>query len=141
MSNESKFKTEQATKIINTIVGLKESNPKAFYGGIAVLLLLFVFNFVGSGAEDSKTMSTNLVKGDTYTLKSPNGGRVLLMGMPTFGSAGSGEKTNVCTVKAGTKATLEEWTVVNFIHYVKVKPQGEQCDGKSGWTSKIHMSN
>jgi hypothetical protein len=141
MSNKINFNTEQATKVINTIVGLKESNPKAFYGGIVILLLLFVFNFVGSGTEDSKAMSTNLVQGNTYSLQSPNGGKVLLMGMPTFGSAGSGEKTNLCTVKPGTKATLEEWTVVNYIHYVKVKPQDQQCDGKSGWTSKIHLKN
>jgi hypothetical protein len=139
MSNENKFKTEQVTKIINTIAGLKESNPKAFYGGIAALLLLFVFNFVGSGPEDSKAMSTSMVQGDTYSLQSPNGGQVLLMSMPTFGSAQSGEDTNVCLVDAGTKATLEEWTIVNFIHYVKVKPQNEQCAGKSGWTSKIHI--
>ena len=84
-------------------------------------------------------MSINLVSGQNYVMKSPNGGKVLLTVRPIFGSAGSGEDNNVCLVKPETMVKLQEQTIVNYITYIKVAPQSGECQGKSGWTSKVNI--
>jgi hypothetical protein len=139
MNNQNNPRSEQVTKILNTVIGLQKSNPKIFYGGLFALLILFLFTFVGSGTEDSVQMSLNLVNGQNYVMKNPNGGNVLLTTRPMFGSAGSGEDTNVCLVGPDTPVKLEEQTIANFITYIKVSPQGGDCQGKSGWTSKVNI--
>lgn len=139
MSNENNSKGEQVTKIINTILGLRKSNPSVFYGGLVALLIVVLFTFVGSGTEESAQMSVNLVNGQDYVIKNPNGGNVLLTVRPIFGSAGSGEDTNVCLVEPETLVTLQEQTIVNYITYVKVSPLGGGCQGKSGWTSRVNL--
>lgn len=139
MSNENNSKGEQITKIINNIVGLQKSNPKLFYGGLVVVLIFVLFAFVGSGTEDSAQMNINLVNGQNYVIKNPNGGEVLLTVRPIFGSAGSGEDNNVCLIKPETMVKLQEQTIVNYITYIKVAPQSGDCQGKSGWTSKVNI--
>ncbi|MGR9105886.1 MAG: hypothetical protein ACU843_03045 [Gammaproteobacteria bacterium] len=139
MSNQNNSKSEQVAKIINAVLGLQKSNPKAFYGALFALLILFLFTFVGSGTEDSAQMGMTLVNGQNYVMKNPNGGEVLLTTRPVFGSAGSGEDINVCLVKPETVVKVEEQTMANFITYIKVSPQDGDCQGKSGWTSKVNI--
>lgn len=143
MNNQNISKSEQAAKIFKKttdfLFGLQKSNPKVFYGGAFVLLIFFLFTFVGSGPEDAVQMSVNLVNGQNYVMKNPNGGDVLLSTRPVFGSAGSGEDTNVCLVKPETVVKVTEQTMANYITYVKVEPQGGDCKGKSGWTSKVNI--
>ncbi|MCI0653214.1 MAG: hypothetical protein L0Y38_06975 [Methylococcaceae bacterium] len=143
MSNQNNSKSEQVAqvfkKITNSIIGLQKSNPKVFYGGAVLLLIFFLFTFVGSGTEDSSQMSMHLVNGQNYVMKNPNGGDVLLTIRPIFGSAGSGEDSNVCLVKPDTDVKVVEQTMANYITYVKVEPQGGDCQGKSGWTSKVNI--
>ncbi|MGH8547951.1 MAG: hypothetical protein ACRERU_05025 [Methylococcales bacterium] len=143
MSNQNNSKSAQVaqifTKITNSIIGLQKSNPKVFYGGAVALLIVFLFTFVGSGTEETVQMTMNLVNGQNYVMKNPNGGEVLLTTRPIFGSAGSGEDTNVCLVKPDTVVKVVEQTMANFITYVEVEPQGGDCQGKSGWTSKVNI--
>lgn len=143
MSNQNNSKSELVaqvfTKVTNSVLGLQKSNPKVLYGGAVALLIFILFTFVGSGTEDSVQMSMNLVNGQNYVMKNPNGGEVLLTIRPIFGSAGSGEDTNVCLVKPDTVVKVVEQTMANYIIYIKVEPQGGDCQGKSGWTSKVNI--
>ena len=141
MSDQNNSKSEQVKKIIDNVLALRTSNPKAFFGGLFVLLIIFLFTFVGSGTEDSAQMSANLVNGQTYTMFNPNGGEVLLTTRPIFGSAGSGEDTNVCLVKPDTQVRIDEQTIANFITYIKASPISGDCQGKSGWTSKVNIKS
>jgi hypothetical protein len=139
MSSQNNSKSEQVAKILNNVLDLRKSKPAVFYGTVAALLILFLFTFVGSGTEDSVQMTMNLVNGQNYVMKNPNGGEVLLTTRPVFGSAGSGEDTNVCLVKPDTVVKVEEQTMANYIIYIKVAPQDGECLGKSGWTSKVNI--
>ncbi len=139
MSNENNSKQEIIDKITSTVAGLQKDNPKILYGVLVVLVMLFIFNFVGSGTQDTVHSSTALVNGNTYTMLNPNGGETLLLSVPTFGSAGSGDDMNICLVDTGTSVKLDEQTVVNYINYVKVSPTEGSCQGKSGWTSKVNI--
>ncbi len=139
MSSHNNSKSEQVAKILNNVLGLRKSNPTVFYGASVALLILLLFTFVGSGTEDSVQMTMNLVNGQNYVMKNPNGGDVLLTARPIFASAGSGEDTNVCLVKPDTVVKLEEQTMANYITYIKVAPQDGDCQGKSGWTAKVNI--
>lgn len=119
-------------------------NKKVIYGAIGAVALIIIFMIFSSGS-DSK-LSPNLTKaltmGQTYTLDNPNHGGVLLVKVPgKFGSREdeSKDSDNVCVVDGGTAAVVEEETVINYMHFVKVKPQQGDCSGKSGWTSKINV--
>ncbi|MGH8558314.1 MAG: hypothetical protein ACRESZ_12800 [Methylococcales bacterium] len=139
MSNQNNSKSEQVAKIVNDSIGYLKANPKVLYGGGVVLLIVFLFTFVGSGAKDSEQMSMALVNNQDYVMKNPNGGEVLLTARPIFGSAGSGEDVNVCLVKPDTVVKVIEQTIANYIVYIKVVPQSGDCQGKSGWTSKVNI--
>ena len=49
------------------------------------------------------------------------------------------QEQSVCVTKAGTKATVEEEMVVGQLPFVKVKVLDGDCQGKSGWTSKVNV--
>ncbi|MGH8475596.1 MAG: hypothetical protein ACRERS_01745 [Methylococcales bacterium] len=139
MINKNNFNSEQVAKIFNNLIVYFKQNPKIALGGGALLLIFFLYTFVGSGAEDSQQMSLALVMNQDYVMKNPNGGNVLLTARPIFGSAGSGEDLNVCLVKPDTVVKVVEQTIANYIPYIKVTPQSGDCQGKSGWTSKVNI--
>ncbi len=140
MSSENSSKIDMVKNIGSNIVGLQKDNPKIFYGGIIVLFLLFLFLLTGGEPADAPQMSLSLVKGQTYVVKNPNGGSVLLLAKPMMGSADSGDEMNVCMVEAGTPAKFTEQTIISYLHFVKVSVISGECQGKSGWTSKINLS-
>lgn len=140
MSSENSSKVDVVKNIGSSIVGLQKDNPKLFYGGIVVLFLAFLFLLTGSEPEDAPQMNLSLVKGQTYIVKNPNGGSVLLLAKPMLGSADSGDEMNVCLVEPGTPAQYTEQTIVSYLHFVKVTVTSGECQGKSGWTSKINIS-
>lgn len=139
MIDKNKFNSEQVLQTLNSLVAYLKANPKMAIGVGVALVIFFLFNFCGSGAEDSKQMGIALVMNQDYVLKNPNGGEVLLTTRPVFGSAGSGEDTNVCLVKPDTVVKVVEQTIANYISYIKVTPQAGDCQGKSGWTSKVNI--
>lgn len=139
MSIQNKFKNEQIAKMVNNVLALQKSNPPVFYGVSVALLIVILFMFVGSGAEDSAQMGVALANNQDYVMKNPNGGDVLLTTRPIFGSAGSGEEINVCLVKPDTTVKVLEQTLANYIPYVKVAPLSGDCQGKSGWTSRVNI--
>ena len=140
MSDENNTKSEMLKKAGSTLAKMQKNSPKLFFGGAAIILVLLLYFFVGSGEEQAPQMQTAMVKGQVYTLKNPNGGNVLLTVRPMFGSAESGDDMNVCLVESGTRAKFQEQTVVNTINYIKVAPESGDCQGKSGWTSKVSIS-
>jgi hypothetical protein len=141
MSNENNEKAGNALKnILDTI----KNNPKAWYAiGGAVILLLLVLAMGGGGSGEVQIKSTVQV-GQTVTIANPNVGDTQLTTVPGLMSVSTSEEETdeqkVCVVKAGTKATVEEETTVGALPFVKVKILEGDCQGKSGWTSKVNIS-
>jgi hypothetical protein len=139
--NDSKI---NALKNIGAKVNdLRQSNPKVFYGGLAVVVILVLFLLIsGGGTSQAPQVKATLKVGETYRLVNPNGGEVLLVAVPgQFSSVEYNEEDsqNICVVDSGTRAILQEETFVNYINYVKVQPSDGPCKGKSGWTSKVNI--
>jgi hypothetical protein len=77
-----------ASNMITTALELKQSNPKVFFGSIAIviILILVVMNLGGSNGVLPSKPAKDLVVGQNYTLKNANSfdtnGRVRLVSVP-----------------------------------------------------------
>ncbi len=140
MSDESQ--NAGAGNAVQTIFNTLKTNPKALYvliGAIAVISLTMALTGGGSGQVEVKTAVSS---GQTITLDNPNGGLSHLTISPGLMSASDSEEDkeqSVCTAPAGTHGTVEEEQVVGLLPFVKVKITDGDCQGKTGWTSKINV--
>ncbi len=109
--------------------------------GIILLVLLYLMFSAGSDSTVAPNVNQALNIGQAYKLESTNGGELLLVRTPGFGSREdeSKDSDNVCVVPSGTPATVEQETVINYMKFVKVKPSEGDCVGKTGWTAKINV--
>lgn len=124
------------------IVETLKTNPTARYVLIGAIVVAILAMLMGGG-EDVKKVPTAVVSvGSAVTLDNPNGGNSHLTTVPGLVSASDAEEDkdqSVCLAKAGTKATVEEEQVVGMLPFVKVKVLEGDCQGKSGWTSKVNV--
>jgi hypothetical protein len=130
----------QGNAIQNVIQTLK-TNPKALYALVGAVVVIALAIAMGSGGEEMK-IKTAVSVGQTVTLENPNGGNSHLTRVPGMMSASDAEEDkeqSICVAKGGTKATVEEEQVVGQLPFVKVKVQDGDCQGKSGWTSKVNI--
>ena len=125
--------------IINTF----KNNPTALYvlvGAIAVVALTLALTGDGEGGKVQVKAAVSL--GQTVTLDNPNGGVSHITATPGLISASDAEEDsdlNVCRAPSGSHATIEEEQVVALLPYVKVSVLDGDCQGKSGWTSKVNV--
>ncbi len=142
----AKEEAEAATnKILSVIMGLKEKNPMAFYGGIGAIVLILLGMLFFGGDKVTQVPVPTIQIGQTYTLVNPNvtgGGDVLLLQAP--GRMGATdpelrEKEQVCVVDPNTPAKVLQETVVAFVKYVQVEPLEGDCAGKKGWTTIVNL--
>lgn len=154
-SNET-LETAQktASNLVATLLELKESNPKVFFGGIgAVVLILLIM--IMSGGSDPKLpvhQSKPIVPGQNYVLKSPNtydtNATVRLVAVP--GSMAAYDDTEEAD-RDGACKHMPQNTAVKLIQsqndsvdsnvvWVEVEMTGAgDCQGKKGWTSAINL--
>lgn len=125
--------------IINTF----KNNPTALYvlvGAIVVVALTLALTGDGEGGKVQVKAAVSL--GQTVTLDNPNGGLSHITATPGLISASDAEEDsdlNVCRAPSGSHATIEEEQVVALLPYVKVSVLDGECQGKSGWTSKVNV--
>lgn len=127
---------------VHNIVNTLKANPKALYiliGIIAAGSLVMALTGGGSGQVQVKTAVSS---GQAVSLDNPNGGSSHITMAPGLMSASDSEEDkdqSVCTVPSGTHGTVEEEQVVGLLPFVKVKITDGECQGKSGWTSKVNV--
>jgi hypothetical protein len=129
------------SKAAQGIVETLKSNPKALYAAIGALVVIVLVLALSGGGQDVQ-VKTALSVGQQVTLDNPNGGGSHLTTTPGLMSTSEAEEDqeqSVCVTKAGTKATVEEEMVVGQLPFVKVKVLDGDCQGKSGWTSKVNV--
>ncbi|BBL75698.1 hypothetical protein [Methylomagnum ishizawai] len=118
-----------------------KTNRNAQYalGGAVVVVILA--SFMGGGDEVTKVNTAAVAIGQTVTVENPNGGNSQLTLAPGMMGAADPDDTeqNVCLVKGAAKGTIEEEQIAGLLSYVKVKMLEGDCQGKSGWTSKINI--
>lgn len=140
-----------ASNLLTSVLALKESNPKVFYGGVgAVVLLLLIL--VMSGGSNSKLpahQSKAVVIGQNYVLRSANSydphATIRLVSVP--GSMAAYDDTEEAD-REGCKHILEG-TPVKVVQaqdfsgkkdaFVEVEMLEGECVGKKGWTLAINL--
>lgn len=129
------------SKAAQGIVDTLKSNPKALYAAIGALVVIVLVLAISGGGHEVQ-VKTALSVGQQVILDNPNGGGSQLTSTPGLMSASEAEEDkdqNVCLTKAGTRATVEEEMIVGQLPFVKVKVLDGDCQGKSGWTSKVNV--
>jgi hypothetical protein len=131
-----------AGNAVQNIIGVLKTNPTARYALIGAAAIALLAMFMGGGSEVQQKQIVSVTAGQPVTLENPNGGKSHLTTVPGMVSASNAEEDaeqSVCIAEAGNRGTVEEEQVVGLLSYVKVKVSEGNCQGKSGWTSKINI--
>ncbi len=152
-SQSSQAPAAAAGNLLSSVLELKDSNPKVFFGGIgaaALVLLLLVF----SGGSDPKLpvhQAKAIVAGQSYVLKSANAydpnATIRLVAVP--GSMAAYDDTEEADREGSSCKHILEGTPVKVIQsqdaygkkdvFVEVEMTTGECQGKRGWALGINL--
>lgn len=141
-NTSEKTGTNAATGLVQGIVETLKTNPKARYAAIGGIVAILLVSLMGGGEESKKAPLIATGVGQQVTLENPNGGNSHLTAVPGLLSASDAEEDkeqSICLTPAGTRAKVEEEQVVGQLPFVKVKVLDGECQGKTGWTSKVNV--
>lgn len=143
-----------ANNLLTSVLGLKESNPKVFYGAIAGVVILVLIMFMTGGGSDTQKVSGPVIKeltvGQRYVLKSVNSydksATVRLVSVPgsieAYDVSEESDTNGVCQhIAQGTPVTLLELQNAygKKNTYSKVQIEEGECKGNSGWALSIEV--
>jgi hypothetical protein len=144
--------TNNSSNITSTLLTLKESNPKVFFGAIGGVALLILVIMMSGGDSNPMPNSApkNLVLGQKYTLKNPNAYEVAspirLVTVPgaiaAYDDSEDATKKEACRqIPQGTAITLTELQDAYGKKNVfgKVKIEEGECKGSEGWVLSIDV--
>jgi hypothetical protein len=137
--------------LLSSVLALKESNPKVFYGGVGGFVLLILVIMMSGGSDDKlpKHQSKAVVVGQSYTLHSANAydqaATVRLVSVP--GSMAAYDDTEEAD-REGCKHPANG-TPVKVMNaqdaygkkdaFVEVEITGGECESHRGWTLSINL--
>ncbi len=139
--------------LLETITKLKASNPKVFYGGLAVLVILILLMMMSGGG--SKTVSSiplvqNLTVGQTYVLRAPNSydakATVRLVAAPgsmaAYDDTEKADREGCKHLPQGTPVVIKAFdNSYGAKAFSKVSVNSGKCKGSIGWTLSINISD
>lgn len=140
-----------ATNTFATLLALKDSNPKIFFGVIGGVVLILLFLLM-SGGESNTSSSSNksLTVGQQYVLKSANAydasSTVRLVSVPgaiaAYDDTEEADRNGACQHMAQGTAV----SVLDFADaygkknaYAKVRIEDGECKGNEGWALAIDI--
>ena len=141
---------DKAGNIVATLLQLKETNPKVFFGAIGVVVVLLLILMM-SGGETPKPVSgltlKNLTVGQKYELKSPNSidpsATVRLVSAPStqaYDDTEVADRNTPCQhMPQGTSVSVVEIQDVSGAKFAKVQIETGDCKGRDGWVSAIDV--
>ncbi|SJM89608.1 hypothetical protein [Crenothrix polyspora] len=150
-------KTEDSVKnaggnLLSSVLSLKESNPKLFYGLLAVVAIPVVVIMMSGGGSDAVTgpKIKDLVSGQKYTLKSSNSydpsATVRLVAVPgalsAYDDSEEADRNGACQHLAqGTSVTALDFSAAygQAKQFVKVQVEDGPCKGTTAWALGIDV--
>ena len=137
--------------IVASVMALKESNPKVFFGGLAGIVLLL--GLMMSGGSDSKLpvhQAKPIVVGQSYVLKGANAydpnATIRLVSVP--GSMAAYDDTEEAD-RDGSCKHIAEGTPVKLVQsqdaygkkdvFAEVEMLSGECEGKRGWALSVNL--
>ncbi len=138
---------------IAAMMSLKESNPKAFYGILAVVVLPILFIMMSGGGKTPSVSGPTikaLAIGQKYSLKSPNtvdpSAKIRLVPVPgtlaAYDDSEEEDRNAPCQHMAqGTPVEAMEFSDFGGKKnmFVKVKVVDGECKDKDGWVLAIDV--
>ncbi len=153
-NSENETTTEASVKssnnLLNTVLELKESNPKILYGaiaGIVGLLLIIIMSGGSSGAKVTHKVK-NLTVGNNYVLQGANSydenATVSLAVAPgtmeAFGENDESETDTACNqLPQGTPVKIIDMQKTTGVNYANVEILKGACQGRKGWALSIDI--
>lgn len=135
--------SEDNSNAVAGIINTLKTNPKALYALIgAIAIGSLTLAMTGGGEAGKVQVKANVSLGQSVTLDNPNGGLSHLTATPGLISASDDEEDgdlNICRAPSGSHGTVEEEQVVGMLPFVKVAVTDGECQGKTGWTSKVNV--
>ncbi len=143
--------TQPAAGALDSVMEMKENNPKVFYGIIAGAAGLVLMLAMLGGDEKVLPSATpkNLAAGQKYTLQSPNataedGEQTIIRLVTTPGAITAFDdddnKTEECRkFPEGTHVTVLDQQKTSSIVYAKVQIDEEACNGTIGWVLAVNL--
>ena len=144
----------EGSNAVSAVMGLKESNPKVFYGAIAGLVVVILIMFMGGGSNNTiqKHRQVDLSIGNTYTLKGINtysaDAKVRLVAVPGSMAAYDESEEDGATkddckhISQGEKVKLlqvqEAFGSAKFVE-VEILNAGK-CAGRKGWATAGNLN-
>jgi GW (Gly-Tryp) dipeptide domain len=144
-------KAQPAAGALDSVMEMKENNPKVFYGIIAGAAGLVLMLAMLGGDEKVLPSATpkNLAAGQKYTLQSPNataedGEQTIIRLVTTPGAITAFDdddnKTEECRkFPEGTHVTVLDQQKTSSIVYAKVQIDEEACNGTIGWVLAVNL--
>jgi hypothetical protein len=140
------------SNLLATYMGLKEKNPKAFYGILLAVILPILFIMMSGGEPKSVSGPTikDLVIGQKYVLKSPNTvdptATIRLVPVPgtlaAYDDSEEEDRKAVCQhMPQSTPVEVMEFSDFggNKKMFVKIKVVEGECKDKDGWVLAIDV--
>ena len=140
------------TNQLAAFMGLKETNPKAFYGILLTLALPVLFMMMSGGGSNTVSGPTikDLAIGQKYVLKSPNtvdpSAKIRLVPVPgtlaAYDDSEEQDRNAVCQhMPQATPVEVLEFSDFGGKKnmFVKVKVVSGECKDKDGWVLAIDV--
>lgn len=138
------------TNIVTGLFKLQKDSPKLFYGGLGVVVVLILFMMMGGGGSTGQTSTVvNLVRGQSYTLKSTNSydSKAVVRLVATPGSLAAyddtekGDRDGCSNVTQGTRVVVMDFydAYGEQKAFSKVKIMDGVCKDTIRWTSSNNI--
>ena len=143
-----------AGNAVASLLALKESNPKVFFGGIGAVAVVLVLLMTSGGDSDSKLpvhQAKAIVPGQSYVLKSANAydanATIRLVSVPgsmaAYDDTEENDREGACKHMAqGTPVkaiqSQDAYGKKDVFVEVEIMASGE-CEGKRGWALAIDL--
>lgn len=139
---------------LSSVLAMKESNPKVFFGGLGLLLVFVALIAMSGGEEEPSTLSNkqavNLAVGKQYILKSPNSyddkATVQLLPVPgtiaAYDDGASDDDKNPCkAIVQGTHVSVMSFQDAfgKKNTFAQVKVEEGSCKDKDGWVLSVDL--
>jgi hypothetical protein len=141
-----------AENLLGQALGLKESNPKVFFGAIGAVLILVILMFSGGGSSAKLPVhqSKAVVVGQSYVLKSPNAydaqATIRLVSVPgsmaAYDDTEEADREGACKhITQGTpvKVTQSQDAYGKKDVFAEVEMTTGECEGRKGWTLSVNL--
>jgi len=139
---------EKIEQALPPLMKLKEENPKAFFGGIAAIVVVLGVVFLSGGeSTNSSYTAKNYSVGGSYTLQPQNAlidTSLKILKIPGQMAAFDRDEDVVCKAPTGTPVTIASFQDAfgkkNLFAQVEIKQKAGDCrQGVKGWTLSTNL--